>query len=148
MYMRFGGEKRPAVAGVVFSLVEGCGPAAVPSLVRLLDQARTGDSYPSSDDRRACAEALALLPDSEAFEALAGRLDLKEVTVAAGECIGRHPRIALPALAARGGPGAEGAAAALLSALARGQRRLDRRAAARPSRSLPAGGGVGTGPRR
>jgi hypothetical protein len=115
-YERFSG-RHFEVAGVAFSLVEGAGPGAVPSLARLLDQARLQD-FLSAGDRKACAEALALLPDAAAFEALADRLDIKEVASAAAAFVRRQPRIALPVLAARRarGNGAP-AAASLLAAL-------------------------------
>lgn len=114
---RFVGDQPPEISGVVFSLVEGCGPGAVPSLVRLLDQARSNAAR-SAGDRRTCAEALALLPDAAAFDALASRLDLKEATAAAGDFARRLPRIALPVLAAQVAREPKGPAAALLSAIA------------------------------
>jgi hypothetical protein len=109
---------RYEVAGAAFSLVEGAGPGAVAALTLLLDQTLRGE-HSLADDRRACAEALALLPDAAAFAALAGRLDVKEVAAAAVAFARRLPRIALAPLAGRvvqgnGGP----AAASLLASLA------------------------------
>jgi hypothetical protein len=117
LFERMGGGTAPEVAGVAFSLVEGCGPVAVPALSHLLDQARTGGPLTSAADRKACAEALALLPDAMAFEALAARLDIKEAVAALGACTRREPRIGLPVLAARVARDSKGPAAGLLSAL-------------------------------
>lgn len=118
LYARILRNQPPEIAGVVLSLVEGCGPGAVPSLARLLDQARADVGYPSAGDRKTCIEALALLPDAAAFEALADRLDLKEAAAATVAFARRLPRIALPVLAARVAREPKGPAAALLSAIA------------------------------
>lgn len=117
LWARFVAGQPPEVAGVVFSLVEGCGPEAVPALARLLDQARA-DASRSASDRKTCIEALALLPDAAAFEALADRLDVKEAAAAAVAFARRLPRIALPVLAVRVAREPKGPAAALLSAIA------------------------------
>lgn len=96
-YERFSG-RHFEVAGVAFSLVEGAGPGAVPSLGRLLDQARLQE-FLSAGDRKACAEALALLPEVAAFEAFADRLARPHLPAgprgqqggSAGGDLARHP---------------------------------------------------------
>lgn len=93
-------QDEPDVAGVALSMAEGAGPAAAPALEKLLILC------PNAPQRRACAEALALLPDARAVAALTRRSDLKEVIPSATEAAQRFPRLALPALAsevARGG---------------------------------------------
>jgi len=110
---------RYEVAGAAFSLVEGAGPGAVAALILLLDQTLHGKHISLADDRRACAEALALLPDAAAFAALVDRLDVKEVAAAAVAFARRLPRIALAPLAGQVAQGSGGlAAASLLASLA------------------------------
>ena len=90
------------MAGVALSLIDGLGAAAVPRIVRLLVPGA------STEDRRAAAEALAIVPSEEAATALAKRLDDKAVIGAAQLFAASFPRLALPAFAAQLGRGPAG----------------------------------------
>ncbi len=107
------------VTGVALSLVEGLGEAAVPRIVRFFDP-----RFPA-EDRKAAAEALAIVPAAEAATALAVRLDDKAVTGAAQTFAASFPRLALPAFAAQLGRGPGGRTAeSLLAGIAGGDPEL------------------------
>lgn len=107
------------VAGVALSLVEGLGAAAVPYIVRFLDPGVT------AEDRKAAAEALAIVPSGEAAVALAERLDDKAVAGAAQLFAASFPRLALPAFAAQASRGPGGRVAeSLLAGIVGGDPKL------------------------
>ena len=108
---RTGGRRD--VAGFAFSLVEGLGAAAAPAIARLLDRRL------EAAERKAAAEALAMVPAAEAATALAAHLDDKAAAGAAQLFAGRFPRLALPAFAAQLGRGPAGRIAeSLLASIA------------------------------
>ncbi|MBR7836681.1 DUF4132 domain-containing protein [Actinospica durhamensis] len=94
--------------GMLASVGEGLGAAALPLLTALLDT----DKYVSVEARRAAFAVIAQLPSDEAFETLASRLAEKFVPGAVREAMERFPRRALRLLARTANGGGPSAAAA------------------------------------
>jgi predicted DNA-binding WGR domain protein len=95
------------------SMIDVAGPAAVEPLGELFDRAG------ATDQRRECAEALAMIRTPAAVKALVERLDRKETHAAATESLLSVPALALPALAAEVARGRSPQAEALLAMIAR-----------------------------
>lgn len=107
----------PDLRGLIFTLVDACGRAAVPLLARLRDRLRDKSA------QRDCLTALGLLPVPETAAAFAARLGQREIAAALQGLAASHPREALTGIAAHlreqpEGPNQE-RALALLASLAR-----------------------------
>lgn len=109
--IRFLAEWNPDATGLALSMIEGAGPGAIPALSALL-----ADSHKlAAGQRRAAADALALLPSEEALVALLDQTtESREAVLGADLFTRRFPRLALGHLAARTGKGASAQAADLL----------------------------------
>jgi HEAT repeat protein len=109
--IRFLAEWNPDATGLALSMIEGAGPGAIPALSALL-----ADSHKlAAGQRRAAADALALLPSEEALAALLDQTtESREAVLGTDLFTRRFPRIALGPLAARTGKGASAQAADLL----------------------------------
>jgi hypothetical protein len=103
--------------GLIFTLVDACGRAAVPLLARLRDRLR------DKSVQRDCLTALGLLPVPETAAAFAARLGQREIAAALQDLAARHPREALTGIAVHLREQPEGLnqerALALLASLAR-----------------------------